>query len=174
MTTAIEATTSVNPAAEDKKLPGIKPQVDEIAQRLEAQQTFDATTNVIATPKKAVDTELEKMGHSSESVQKMFDDLHTLNSAHTLSTGRITHAHWATQTAEERAPVVAPLQICDAASYTATHVPHSVERNLRTGESVDVYGQVNGQKVTAFGRNTGQMSAVRQNLRASAAKLFNK
>lgn len=172
MTTTVETGASVNTTK--KALPNIKPIVDETAKRLEEAMKIDATTNVLETDKKAVEKELEILGHTRDSLQKVANDLHQVFSAHTLASGRKAHAHWETQKPEERAPVVAPISAWDGHSFTATHVPTSVERNVQTGETFTAFGQVNLQQVTGYGRNTGQMSAVRQNLRAAAAEKFNK
>lgn len=163
--------TSVNPAAKTA-LPKIKSETRETIDRLKVDMAVDATTNVIPENTKGIDAELEKMGYTRQGLTEMAGKLHNLSAAYAGASGETAHAHWAGQKAEERGPVVAPMSLWEGQSTTYTHTPCSVERVPGTNETTTVYGQVNISNHTSIGRNTGQMSAVRTNLRAAAAAQF--
>lgn len=180
MTTATATTektttgSAVNDAAPATPVSKIKADNIEQAARLRATMALNTTTNTIDTPQASINAELEAKGYTREGLTKMAKDLHNLTASHTLAAGNMAHDHWVTQKPEERGPVIAPISMWEGQSLTSTHTPVSVERVVGKDETTTVYGQVNMHQHTSFARNTGSMSAVRQELRANAAKSFNK
>ena len=171
-TEKLTAGASTNPTAAAPAGPKLKPETEAQAKMwIENGMKLDPTTNVVDTPTEAVETMLkENKLPSRAELQQIHAGLHQLTASQTLASGQIAQDHWSTQKAEERNPVMAPMTFWDGQSTTATHVPHSVERVPNKSETVVVPHQVNMSSQTNVGRNVGQMSAVRHQLRRQAAE----
>ena len=151
--------------------PKLKPETEEQAKMWREGKKLDTNTNVIDTPIETVDKMLKHAGlPTRQELQEVHAGLHQLTASSVLADGQIAQAHWETQKESERGPVIAPVSYWDGQSITSTHVPNSVERIPGKNETVTVPHQVNITNHQTFGRNTGQMAAVRKSLRNNAAK----